>query len=70
MMDEQKQKVEAEVSADFAALESEAQKQPGLVELLSVYGGYEAAVKRADEYLSLLNPPKQHATTNATTQGI
>lgn len=65
-MDKTKEQVEAEVSAEFAALESAAQRQPGLTDLLNVYGGIEAAARKADEYLSILEPTPTVVTTNST----
>jgi hypothetical protein len=54
-----------EAQAQFAALEQEAERvAPGVMDLLSVYGGYEDAVLEASRYLGEDRPPA--TTYNAT----
>lgn len=49
--------VKKQVEAEFAKMERAlAASNPGVMDLLRVYGGYDAAVRQADAYLSPLKP--------------
>jgi len=60
-----KEQIEAQVSAEFRSLEEAlAASSPGVLDLLQVYGGYEAAVRQADAYLAGLGPQPIFFTTD------
>ncbi len=48
--------VQREVEADFRAMEDLAAANPGILDVIRVFGNYEAAVRQAEEYLSALSP--------------
>ena len=59
--------VRNQVEQEFAHMENVAAKAgPGIIEMLQVYGGLEAALRQADEYLSLLNPTSTTFSTTST----
>jgi hypothetical protein len=52
---------EAEITAQYAALEQALKdSNPGVFEMLQVYGGYDQAVKLAEQYLA---PPQAQFPT-------
>ena len=57
--------VKADIQNQFAKLDSAAADSPGLDTVLKVYGGYEAALKRVDEYFALLRAAP-HFTVSTT----
>lgn len=62
-----REKVRQETEQEFARMEAEfASTQPGLLDLLRVYGGYEAALRQADEYFAALDPVPDFSTTNTS----
>jgi hypothetical protein len=63
-----KLQIEAQVSAEFKSLEEAAvNSNPGIMDLLQVYGGFEAAVRQADAYLAGLAPVPIFLTTDKST---
>ena len=56
-----------EVEADFARMEAELEKSsPGVLDVLRVYGDYDAALKQAAEYLAALRPQPIVTTSNTS----
>jgi hypothetical protein len=62
--DNVKEKVEAEFQSMEAAL---AASSPGIMDVLRVYGAYEAAVRQTDAYLALLSPRPAYYTSDRST---
>lgn len=57
--------VKAQVEADFAKMEQQlAAAHPGVMDLLKVYGGYDAAIRQADAYLAPLKPAPAFSTSD------
>ncbi len=55
-MEDAKLNVEKKVAADFRDMEKALEaRNPGVLELLRVYGGYEAAIVQAESYLGLID---------------
>jgi hypothetical protein len=51
------EQVTERVEAEFRLLETSlAASNPGVLDILQVYGGYDAALKQADAYLGTLEP--------------
>ena len=49
--------VEAQVQGEFDEMEQQlANANPGVLDILQVYGDCEAAVRQADEYLAVVRP--------------
>lgn len=60
-------RVRREVESQFGKMEAElAATNPGVLDVLRVYGGYEAALKQAEDYFAALNPSPQFSTTNTS----
>jgi hypothetical protein len=56
-----------QVEREFAALEqASAERRIGVLDVLHVYGGLEAALRQADAYLALSNPPSAVFSTTST----
>jgi hypothetical protein len=63
----EKDKVLRETEQEFARMEVElAASQPGVLDVLRVYGDCEAALRQADEYFAALNPVPDFSTTNTS----
>ena len=61
------EKVRQETEQEFARMEAElAATQPGVLDVLRVYGDCEAALRQADEYFAALNPVLVFSTTNTS----
>ena len=61
--------VTEKIQREFATIDAAAEANPGLTELLRVYGGYEAALKQADTYFALLHkttPPSSSSNTSGS----
>lgn len=55
------------VEEDFRELEDRAAKEaPGVLEVLRVYGGYEAAIRQMDAYLASTTVPPNISATNTS----
>ena len=64
---EEKKRVEKAVKADFAKLEAKlAKTNPGILDLLQVYGGYECAFRQMNNYLEIIQPEPRFDTTDGT----
>jgi hypothetical protein len=62
-----KAKMRKETEQEFARMEAElAATQPGVLDVLRVYGDYEAALRQVDEYFAALNPVRDFSTTNTS----
>ena len=65
-----KQETEAlrrEVEADFKRMEADLEKSsPGVLDVIRVYGDYDAALKQAAEYLAVLQPQSIVTTSNTS----
>jgi len=59
-------RLEEETRAKFEQLVREAELQPGVVDLLRVYGGYEYALRQIDAYLAAANPQPVFSTSNSS----
>ena len=58
---------EAAIQKQFADLEAlVAESNPGLTELLQVYGGYEAAVQQVEAYFTRVNQPPGFSSSNSS----
>lgn len=58
----------ASIERDFADLEQAFRAdQAGLADLLQVYGGYEASVQQAEQYLRILQPAPRFSVNDSTT---
>jgi hypothetical protein len=56
-----------EVEGYFGSLEASLKAtNPGILDVLEVYGGYEAAVREANIYLSTLTPAPVFSTTDSS----
>jgi|EndMetStandDraft_3_1072993.scaffolds.fasta_scaffold35138_4 hypothetical protein len=56
-----------QVRADFDSFENAlASRNPGLLDVVKVYGGYEAAIQQAEKYLAATNLHPRFCTTNGT----
>jgi hypothetical protein len=56
-----------EVEGYFGSLEESLKvTNPGILDVLEVYGGYEAAVREANNYLSTLTPAPVFSTTDSS----
>lgn len=63
--------VREEIERDFASMERVSLTAGvGVLDVLQVYGGLDAAVRQADAYLALLNPisPNFSTTSSSNTQ--
>jgi hypothetical protein len=59
--------VKREVEAYFSSLDSHVEAaNPGILNLLEVYGNYEAAVQQADIYLQTVAPRPSFFTTDGS----
>jgi hypothetical protein len=57
-------KIKTQVEAEFQGLEvALLASNPGILDVLQVYGGYDEAVKQADAYLAVLKPATPGALT-------
>ena len=54
----------AQLTKDYNDLISEAQRQPGISELMEVYGGYDAMLKQSREYLEGYKTKSKILTTS------
>lgn len=62
-----KTKVEDSIMAnEFNDIIKKAQEQPGIVELMQVYGNYESLVKQTNAYLGNTRPKIIISTTNSS----
>lgn len=52
----------------IARMEKLAAKQPGVMDVLKAYGGYEEALRQVDNYLMVVSPVPQFTTTSTTLQ--
>ncbi len=52
---------------DYEALVGNALKQPGIKELMEVYGQYEDLVRQTNEYLFNVTPRPEITSSNSTT---
>ncbi|TMB15378.1 MAG: hypothetical protein E6J71_19455 [Deltaproteobacteria bacterium] len=60
--------LEDQVKADFDAMEQAlAAASPGVLDVLRLYGDCEAAVKQAEDYLSVLRPRPAIVTSDRST---
>ena len=55
--------IQRQTESEFRELED---AQPGVMDLLQAYGGYEAALHQADDYLNLLEPQPVFTTTDSS----
>jgi hypothetical protein len=56
-----------QVERTFAELEVASKRGgAGILDVLQVYGGLDVAMRQAEEYLSLLNPPPPTFSTTST----
>lgn len=61
------EEVKAQREREFAELESVSEERRiGVLDVLQVYGGLEAAVSQADAYLALANPKSVVLSTTST----
>jgi len=59
--------IRIEVETRFAQLEADlAKTNPGVIDVLRVYGEYDAALRQMDAYFAALNPIPQFSTSNST----
>ena len=58
--------VSEKVQREFATIDVAVAANPGLTELLRVYGGYEAALKQADTYFALLHKTVPSSSSSNT----
>jgi hypothetical protein len=59
--------IRRETEGEFRALDQAADAvQPGILELLRVYGGYDAALKQMDVYLRIENATPSFSTGRST----
>ncbi len=57
--------IKEQVDADFTAMEKAlASSNPGIMDLLQVYGDQEAVVRQASDYLAILTPRPSFFTTD------
>lgn len=57
--------IREQVEADFASMEEAlASKNPGILDVLQVYGNYEVAIRQAESYLTALAPRSLFSTTD------
>jgi hypothetical protein len=54
------------LSREYRAIQRKARKQPGLVELLKVYGEYESVAKVAATYLDATTPAPVVVNSNSS----
>ena len=57
-------------AAEYDKLLRQAQKQPGLVEVVKVYGKYDALLEQSRRYLENATPPEYFSAGTSTDQGI
>ena len=63
-----KKVLQAQFEAQFAAIEGKlASENPGILDMLKVYGGYEATLQEMNQYLMPVNPEACYATDTTTT---
>ena len=67
-MADRKQEIATQVTAEFENLERKLEaSNPGVMEVLRVYGGYELAVQQAELYIGLADPkPAAFLTTDTS----
>jgi hypothetical protein len=67
-MEDRKQQITDQVNREYAEMEKAMEAaNPGLLEVLEVYGGLEDAIRDADAYLQILNPvPAIFSATNSS----
>lgn len=66
-MDEnERARLEEETRAEFGRLDQQAEKLPGVLDLLKVYGGYDAAMRQVDAYLAAATPRPVLSTSNSS----
>ncbi len=54
------------VSAEFESMEAAAEQvPPGILGILAIYGGYEQAMRQAEEYFAALSPQATFSTTDS-----
>lgn len=59
--------IREQVAADFAFMEKALESSnPGILDVLRIYGDQEAAVRQANDYLAILTPTPLFLTTNAS----
>jgi hypothetical protein len=63
---QQTDEVTEKVQREFATIDAAVEANPGLTELLRVYGGYEAALKQADMYFALLQKTARSSSSSNT----
>ncbi len=64
MVDE-KDRIRKQVEAEFATMERDiTTSQPGILDVLAVYGNYEEAIRQASLYLNSLDPKPVFTTTD------
>jgi len=56
-----------EIVSDYEELIKKAQKQPGINELITVYGNYQSVIKKSNEYLMGVMPRSVITTNNQST---
>lgn len=67
-LDDRAAAVQKAVADDLAQIEADAMKaQPGILDVLSVYGNCEPALRAVDQYLSIVNPPARRFTADNST---
>lgn len=60
-------KVRQETETEFRRLEEAlGETNPGVLDLLRVYGDYEAAARQADAYFRLMTPAPRISTSNTS----
>ena len=57
-------------AAEYDKLLKQAQKQPGLVEAVKVYGKYDALLEQSRRYLENATPTEYFSVGTSTDQGI
>jgi hypothetical protein len=63
----EKETVRQQTEQEFTRMEAElAATQPGVLDVLRVYGDCEAALRQADAYFAALNPVPDFSTTNTS----
>jgi hypothetical protein len=60
-----KTEITEQVEADFSFMEEAlSSSNPGILDILQVYGEQEAAIRQASDYLAILNPSPIFFTTD------
>lgn len=55
------------IESAFAELEARAASEaPGVMDVIQVYGGYEAALRQVEAYLAATTPVPNYTVTNTT----